>query len=209
MLHERYDRWYEENRILAANEAKAVSRALEGAPRPILEVGVGTGFFASLVGAEAGLDPSLGMLRKARERGVPLLVAGVGERMPFRSRVFGSALIVVTLCFADDPQELLRETWRILAWGGVLVSCIVPRDSSWGEYYEARGRAGHPFYSKARFITNSMHHYMLRSVGFSLERQLATLSFKPWERPREEEPVEAWSGDYGFVCTRARKHHAI
>ncbi len=55
--------------MTAENEVKPVKLMVSGAPRPILEVGVGTGYFAGRVGAEAGLDPSMKMLTVARMRG--------------------------------------------------------------------------------------------------------------------------------------------
>lgn len=42
-LYERYDKWFEKNVITAENEVKLVKLMVSGAPRPILEVGVGTG----------------------------------------------------------------------------------------------------------------------------------------------------------------------
>ena len=45
--------------MTAENEVKLVKLMVSRAPRPILEVGVGTGYFAGRVGAEAGLDPSM------------------------------------------------------------------------------------------------------------------------------------------------------
>ncbi len=205
-LSARYDSWYERNRIIAENERRLVVLMVKGSRRPLVEVGVGTGFFASYVDAEAGVDPSLGMLEIARRR-MPhsLLVAGRGERLPLRSSAFGSALIVVTLCFADDPGSLLRESWRILRRGGTLVSCIVPADSSWGRRYKELGRRGHPFYSAARFLTRKQHLELIEAAGFYVEEELGVLSFKPWEEPRREEP-KPWTGDLGFICVKAVKY---
>ncbi len=73
--------------MTAENEVKLVRLMVNGAPRPILEVGVGTGYFAGRVGAEVGLDPSMKMLEIARMRGVGLLVRGVRESMPFKDEV--------------------------------------------------------------------------------------------------------------------------
>jgi ubiquinone/menaquinone biosynthesis C-methylase UbiE len=204
-LRDRYDEWYERNRVIAENEARLVSRMMEPVGRPVVEVGVGTGFFAARLGVEAGLDPSMGMLERAlkRLRG-SLLVAGRGERMPFRSGYFSGVLIVVTLCFVDSPAEVLGESLRILRLGGRIVSCIVPADSSWGRHYARLASEGHPFYSAARFLSRLEHLRLLEAAGFAVEEELGVLSFKPWEAPVEEEPMP-WDGDLGFICVRARK----
>ena len=199
----RYDSWFDRNRVIAEAEARLVEMMVD--KRPILEVGVGTGFFASRVRAEAGLDPSLGMLSIARRRlRGSLLVLGVGEKLPFRSSIFGAVVVVVTLCFVDDPEALLREAWRVLRPGGELVSCIVPLDSSWGRFYVEKGKKGHPLYSKARFLSRSSHVNLIESAGFSVVRELGVLSFKPWDEPRLEDPAP-WNGDMGFVCAKALK----
>lgn len=203
-LYERYESWFKRNLVIAESEARLVEYMMRGAPRPILEVGVGTGFFASRVKAEVGLDPSANMLLVARERGIPLLVRGVGERMPFRDSVFGSILIVVTLCFVDNPLEVLRESHRILRDDGILVSCIVPRDSTWGSYYEMLGAKGHPFYSKARFYTLGEVEWMLKTTGFKVMESMGVLSYPPGVEPKLEDPMSDVKGK-GFICIKSIK----
>jgi SAM-dependent methyltransferase len=189
--------------VTAANEARLVREALRGAPRPCVEVGVGTGFFAARLGCEVGVDPSLGMLERARRR-LALLLAGRGEALPLAPEAFGSALVSVTLCFADDPLLLLKEIARALKPGGVLAVCIVPRDTPWGRLYASKGRMGHPLYSAARFYTLEEARRLAEQAGFRVERVMATLSYPPWGRPRLEYPHPP-QGREGFACLRAEK----
>ena len=202
-LSDRYDSWFERNRLIAEAEARLVSSMVE--KRPILEVGVGTGFFASRIGAEAGVDPSMGMLGRALSR-MPrsLLVRGVGERLPFRDSAFSTVLIVVTLCFVEDPRKVLLESRRVLSGGGDLVACIVPRDSPWGRFYESLGSRGHPFYSRARFLSLGELRSLIAGAGFEVVEERAVLGFSPWEEPRLEEPSRDVRGK-GFVCVKAVK----
>jgi ubiquinone/menaquinone biosynthesis C-methylase UbiE len=113
-----------------------------------VEVGVGTGRFATPLGLKAGVDPVREMLRLA-PRGLDL-VEGVGEMLPLRSRAFPCALLVVTLCFVQDPAAVLREAMHVAER---VVTCIVPRESPWGRRYRETAALGHPFYAKARFYT--------------------------------------------------------
>ena len=203
-LFDRYDAWYLRNRLLAELELRTASMLV---PRGGvgLEIGVGTGFFASNLGVELGLDPSEKMLRVARRRGVEV-VRGVGELLPFRSCSVDYALVVVTICFADDPQELLREAARIVRRGGAVIACIVPRESPWGRRYAEEGRAGHPFYSAAQFFTVAEVEEMMRRAGLSIDRRIGVLSFPPGTPPRREEPREDGDmEDMGFVCVRGVK----
>lgn len=203
-LYERYDEWYERNRVTAENEARLVESIVRDAPRPVLEVGVGTGYFASRVGAEAGLDPSPGMLSIAARRGLEHLVVGIGERLPFRESSFGTVLLVVTLCFVDRPVDVLRESRRVLRPGGVVIACIVPRDSLWGRYYTRLASEGHPFYSVARFYTVKEVYIMLEVSSLEIEDTWGVLGYGPLDRPREEEPSRDIE-DKGFVCIKARR----
>ena len=202
--YERYDSWFERNTVTAENEVRLVETVMEGAPKPIVEVGVGTGYFASKVNVDVGLDPSIKMLEVARMRGLELLVGGVGELAPFRDGSFGTVLIVVTLCFVDDPVSVLRESHRILRDNGVLVTCIIPRDSAWGAHYVELGLKGHIFYSKARFYTLNELKKMLETTGFRVVDVMGTLSYTPHDKPRVEEPSREVKGR-SFICVKSIK----
>ena len=198
-LWSRYDSWYERNPVTAENELRTV-RAL-GLRGVGLEIGVGTGWFASRLGVFFGVDPSVGMLRVARKRGVEGFV-GVAERLPVRSSAVDYALLIVTLCFVDNPLEALREAARAVKPGGSVASCIVPRDSSWGRFYESR-REESPFYRVARFYTVAEVEEMMRLAGLNPVLIVSTLHYKPWEPPRLEEPRVSSVG--GFTCIKAVK----
>ena len=205
--YERYDSWFERNVVTAENEVKLVKTVMEGVQKPVVEVGVGTGYFASKVDVDVGLDPSVKMLEVAKMRGLKLLVGGVGELTPFRDGSFGTVLIVVTLCFVDDPVSVLRESHRILRENGVLVTCIIPRDSAWGSYYVELGLKGHIFYSKARFYTLEELKNMLEMTGFRVVDVMGTLSYTPQEKPRVEEPSRDVKGR-SFICVKSVKSSA-
>ncbi len=200
---ERYDDWFRRNRIVVENELKLLRRI--GIDKPCLELGVGTGFFASLLGVDVGLDPSINVLRIARGRGIDV-VQGFGELLPFKSSCFKTVLLIVTLCFLENPEAVATESIRVLVRGGKLVSCIVPGDSSWGKYYRKLGAEGHAFYSRARFFTVEEMNKLFEGVGLEILGAWGTLSFPPWETPRAEEPVEWVKGlDLGFVCVEYLK----
>ena len=197
---ERYDAWYARNRLIAESEARAVEAlGLKGFG---LEIGVGSGWFASRIGVDVGVDPAIEMLRLAKKRGIDV-VQGVGELLSFRSNVFDYVLVVVTLCFADNPLALLREAWRVVRREGRIGVCIVPLDTPWGVFYEEKKREGHVFYSVARFYTLSEVIEMLENTGFTVEGYVGVLSYSPFEKPRLEEP--RWGLKAGFTCIRAVK----
>ncbi len=200
-LWELYDEWYYRHKTIAENEVRLVKSMVT--KHPVLEVGVGTGFFAQHVGAEIGVDPSINMLGKALKRGIEV-AQGVGEKLPFRDRSFMTVLLIVTLCFVDDPYLVLAESTRVAKRGGDVVACIVPRDSSWGRKYVEEAKRGHVFYSRARFYTVAEVYDMMEKAGLKIVEARGVLGFKPWERPYPEEPSNDIV-DKGFVCIRGVK----
>jgi ubiquinone/menaquinone biosynthesis C-methylase UbiE len=190
-----YDAWYLKHPSLYESELLAAARlGCSGG----VEVGVGTGRFAAPLGLRAGVDPAREMLRLApRELD---LVEGVGEMLPLSNRAFPCALLVVTLCFVQDPAAVLREAMRVAE---KVVTCIVPRKSPWGRRYREAAR-GHPFYAKARFYTV---REVVEMAGVAPSRVVATLSHGPdaaeaVEEPREVSVEEA--EEMGFVSLEFR-----
>jgi len=143
------------------------------------------------------------MLLLAKERNINV-IQGVGEKLPFRSSVFGTIVFIVTLCFVDDVEAVLKEAHRVLIDGGDVIACIVPKESSWGKYYARKARENHPFYSHAHFITvRELENYLVKT-DFKVIGKVSVLSFKPTEKPRWELPDTRIEGK-GFVCIKARK----
>ncbi|MDA8340363.1 MAG: class I SAM-dependent methyltransferase, partial [Nitrospiraceae bacterium] len=134
---EKYDAWYdsEDGRPLYESELRCLESMVENAPKPILEIGVGTGRFAMHFPDVIGIDPSLNALRMAEKRGVKI-VHGYGEDLPFEDETFGCILIIMTLCFVENPLDVLREAKRVLKKNGSIIIGLVPKDSPWGIFYE-------------------------------------------------------------------------
>ncbi|HWO70468.1 MAG TPA: methyltransferase domain-containing protein [Actinomycetota bacterium] len=199
-LAERYDAWYDGpvGRVVFPLEVACLRPLLEALPPPGLEVGVGSGRFARALGVGYGVDPAHAPLRLAAARGVRV-VQGVGERLPFRDASFGAVLIVVTLCFADDPSLLLREARRVLRPAGGVALGDVFAESAWGRRYRELGEAGHPFYGAARFLTREELAGALRAAGLRVVRARSTLRQSPTDAPAPEPVIEGDDPDAGFV----------
>ncbi len=199
-LAERYDAWYEGpvGRVVFPLEVACLRPLLAALPPPRLEVGVGSGRFALALGEGYGVDPARAPLRLAAARGVRVVQA-VGERLPFRDGCFGAVLVVVTLCFADDPALLLREARRVLRPDGGVVLGDVFAESAWGERYRALGEAGHPFYAAARFLTRGELAGALRAAGLRVVRARSTLRQPPTDAPAPEPATEGDDPRAGFV----------
>jgi phosphatidylethanolamine/phosphatidyl-N-methylethanolamine N-methyltransferase len=99
----------------------------------ILDVGTGTGRFPKAMlederfeGQIWGLDVSLGMLRRARDRlaGVRdrcMLMWGDADALPFHDAAFDAVACLEVLEFTPSPARTLAELMRVLRPGGVLL----------------------------------------------------------------------------------------
>lgn len=203
---DRYDAWFESahGRPLFASEVLCVQEASRGLARPWLEVGVGTGRFAEALGIGTGVDPAPVALGYAARRGVRT-VAARGETLPFAEGQFGAVFVIVTLCFAAAPVRLLREAARVTGGSGGVVLGIVPAEGPWGQFYAAKGRAGHTFYSEARFFRLAELEHLAQTAGLSVERSVSTLFQGPGHGPYTlESPRAGAHGGSGFVAMLCR-----
>ncbi len=201
----RYDGWFDnEGRPIFQSELAAIKTLINDLPRPWLEIGVGSGRFAAALGVDVGIDPADKLLVMARQRGLRVL-QGRGEKLPFADSSFGTAFMIVTICFVDDPLPILQECYRVLQPSGGLVLGFVPRDSTWGKRYVYKGERGHPFYSHAKFYTVSEVETMLRATGFEPERSSSTLMQLPDGVIKPEEPRVGYEPAAGFVALVARR----
>ncbi len=206
-LHAQYDAWYkkEPGRSLFALEVDLLRRVMPEETALSLEVGVGSGRFAQALAVAFGVDPARSPLRLARERGIRV-IQGTGEHLPFPAETFQTCLLVVTLCFVQDPLAVLREAFRVLRRGGVVVLGMVLKESPWGRVYRKQADDGHPFYSLATFYTALEVFEMLRQAGFGATEAFSTL-FQPPGQPRYdlEDGKQGAHPNAGFTVFRAEK----
>ncbi|MGC9013664.1 MAG: class I SAM-dependent methyltransferase [Thermoproteota archaeon] len=205
----KYDNWYEKpfGKSAFNLELKCLSEILPKTySEKSIEVGVGTGRFASALGINLGLDTSNEELKIAAKRGIEV-VLGDAHNMPLRDNAFDLVLVVVSICFFKEPVRVLKEIGRVLKEEGVLVLGLILLESPWAEFYMKKAKKGHPLYSHAKFYSYKEISTMLKNANFSIERILSTL----FEKPQEEVPVvnkevkEGFHVNGGFFCIKARK----
>lgn len=119
-----FDRRYEGTDVHPI--AQALRKVLRGQEaQRVLEVGCGTGQWLARLKGDGrqlvGLDPSLGMLRRAKERAMGAeLVQGWGEALPFASASWDGVYLVQVMHHLRDWYGFLVQARRVLAPGGVL-----------------------------------------------------------------------------------------
>lgn len=103
-------------------------------PALILDLGCGTGGSFRLLrqwGTVVGLDASLVALQFARQKGMHYLTLGDGQQLPFASNSFDLVAVLDVLEHLDDDEKALREIWRVLKPGGMVVFSVPAFQSLW------------------------------------------------------------------------------
>ncbi|MBK6586475.1 MAG: class I SAM-dependent methyltransferase [Coprothermobacter sp.] len=196
-----YDAWFDENKLVYLSELEAVKSMLPEGGMGI-EIGVGTGRFASQLGIKLGLEPSKSMASLARQRGIEV-VEGVAEALPFQDGSFDFVLMVTVICFLNDVEKALSEACRVLKPGGCIIIAFIDKNSPIGKTYE-QYKNENVFYKEATFYSVEEVTGLLQSAGFK------NLSFcqTVFQHTAEDEQVEKPEPGYGkgsFVVVRAEK----
>ena len=119
-----------------------------GGCRTILDIGTGTGRFAEYFNDSGfnvvGIDVSLYMMAKAREKKLRDLVRADAHRLPFRDSTFDGAVMVHVLHLVRDWVQVVGEVGRVT--GRVIVAEVEGGEgfSPRSRYLELRKAMGYP-----------------------------------------------------------------
>lgn len=195
-----YEEWFELNKLVYLSELKILLKVLPSKGNG-LEIGVGSGRFAAPLRIKVGIDPSRNMLRLAKLRGVEVCLAK-GEYLPFKAEAFEYAALILTLCFVDNPELVLREAKRVLMKGGKLIIGIVDRESHWGKKYLEKKES--LFYKGANFFSAEEVIKLLTKFDFKKIKAYQTLLQMPDNFIEIEKPKRGY-GQGGFVVITCEK----
>lgn len=169
-----YDGWFDQpkGQALFEKERQCLAQLKAGLSGTWLEVGVGSGRFAHALGVTHGIDPAQPLLELARARGIQT-TCGQGEHLPYPDESFDGVLMVCTICFVRQANEVLKQCARVLKPGGHLLIGFVPADSAWGAHYRAKAQAGHTFWACAQFFTQDQLVALGKEAGLVLVKEAA------------------------------------
>lgn len=155
--YQEYDAWYDAHPAEYEDQIKFISALLpEGNG---IEIGVGTGRFASRLGIRTGIDLSEKMVGLAIQRGIDAST-GDATSLPFGDKEFDFSLNMVTICFLDDPISALKEAGRV---SRETITVILDRES---EYVQEISKKGEGFYAFANFYSAGELVDMYIKAGF-------------------------------------------
>jgi ubiquinone/menaquinone biosynthesis C-methylase UbiE len=198
---QQYEDWFEKNSFAYKSELRAI-RAQLPESGDCIEIGVGSGRFASQLGITLGIEPSKKMRELAERRGIKV-INGVAEALPFEDSAFDCALMVTTICFLDNIETAFKEAYRVLKPGGSLIIGFVDKDSIIGKMYQQQKRKS-IFYRIATFYSVDEVILYLRRIGFS-ELHMSQTIFHSLPEIKNIEPLKEGYGEGSFVVTKAVK----
>lgn len=195
---DRYENWFKRNEKIFASEIAAIKQLLPDSGSGI-EIGVGTGLFASALGIRDGVEPSREMAELAMIRGINVVIASA-EQLPLSDGVYQFALMVTVDCFLEDVRKAFREIRRILTDNGSFVIAFIDRETNPGRMYEQR-KSEDEFYSHASFHSSEEISGLLKECGFELIDQVQTI----FSMENTQQEVKPGSGEGVFAVIKAVK----
>ena len=196
-----YENWFENNKYTYQSEINAIKLLMPDFKNGV-EVGVGSGKFASPFGIKLGVEPSAKMAGIARGRGIKV-IEGVGENLPLENESFDMVLMVTTLCFLDDAKKAFFEVYRVLRKDGYFVNGFVDKNSRIGKLYQ-KNKDKSIFYKQAVFYSVMDVIELLKETGFR-DYKFSQTIFKPLDNVNEIQEIKEAYGEGSFVVIRARK----
>lgn len=157
-----YDQWFNDNSNVFLSELEAVKYFVPQQGIGV-EIGVGTGRFASELGIRYGIEPSENMAEIARQRGIDVKI-GVAENLDYATGSFDFAIMVAVDPFVQDIQKTYNEIFRILRKGGKLIVGTLHKDGDVAKKYMAMKDS--EVYKSATFHTVNETINQLKISGF-------------------------------------------
>jgi ubiquinone/menaquinone biosynthesis C-methylase UbiE len=194
------------------HQPPALDLVAELGPPPggrVLDVGTGTGVAARAAleavgpdGMVVGIDPSMGMLRRARDQGLSGAVAAQAVDLPFRDGSFDAVMANFVIAFFTKYDTALFDMVRVLRTGGKLgVTAWAGRDDeftrTWKEVAEAfatkdmlrdAARKAVPWeerFSDPKRLEETLRDATLRSVEVHQRQYRSTTSIEDYLAGRE------------------------
>ena len=196
-----YEQWFDDHHFAFLSEIEAIRKVLPSKGRGV-EIGVGSGLFASALGIKEGCDPSANMRAKAIERGINA-IEGIAENLPYEDESIDFTVMVTTICFVDDARKTFQEIKRILKPGGEVIVAFVDKNSPVGKLY-LRGKEKSLFYKDANFFSTEDIYKLLWDSDFTNEQTCQTI-FGALDDIKEIQQPENGSGKGSFVIIKAKR----
>lgn len=194
----RYEKWFIDNNYIFDSEVESI-RPLTVPYSKGIEIGVGTGQFASRFGILNGIEPCNYMAQKAIERGINV-INGYAENLPLPDNHFDFILMVTVDCFLSGLQKAFLEINRIITSDGFFIIAFLDKSTTLGEMYQER-KASNEFYKEANFHSGIEIKNTLLESGFNIVDMKQTV----FNLRNEPQLIKDNIGEGLFAVIRAEK----
>lgn len=194
----KYEQWFEKNPDIFNAELKLIKDFLPKGKG--IEIGVGTGLFASKLGVKTGVEPSKAMAFIAQKRGLKTINAHA-EKLPIPQNSFNFALLITVFCFLKNPLKALSEIARILKKDSFLLIALLNKESPLVKQYSNKKKQS-SFYNNAHFYCVEDVINILERCGFSSHLIYQTLYLK--NNQLQTQYKEGYN-EGSFVLIKSRK----
>ena len=198
--YQEYDDWFVNNNDIFTSELNTIKCLLPMTGKGI-EIGVGTGQFASKLGITIGVEPSTKMSEIAKKRNIEVIIAKA-ESLPIENEIYDYATMITTICFVKDVEKALNEANRILKSNGVFIIAFIDKDSDLGKIYQIK-KASNKFYKNATFYSTTEIIKQLKKANFKIDRINQCLFIKNGDIDATE--IKDSYGTGGFVVIKSIK----
>lgn len=198
-----YEAWYHKYPEVFLSEFEAIKEQFQKLPENIkgVEIGLGTGRFAQILGIKEGVEPSEEMATLAAKKGIEV-IQGVAENIPYKDLSFDFVLFV-TICHLSDFKEALIESYRILKPKGSIIIGFIDKNRTIGKSYEEK-RKDSIFFKNAIFYSVPLVTKMLKEAGFRNLEFNQTL-FGELDEIKQIQLPKTGFGEGSFVVVKASK----
>ena len=197
-----YENWFIENELLFQSELLALKQVVPTNKKGI-EIGVGSGLFAEKLNIKFGIDPSEKMLEFANQRKI-IVEKGVAENLPYTDNSFDFAVFVTSICFVENPEKAIKETYRILNNNGEIIIAFIDKESSLGQILE-KNKNESKFYIDAKFFSVKEIVELIETNGFLINSIFQTLTKKNIKAI--EQPLKGYEKGSFIVIKGNKKAH--
>jgi len=196
-----YEQWFIDNNLVFQSELAAIQKLMPVNGNGV-EIGTGSGIFASLLGIKDGIEPSFVMREKARKREINA-IDGIAEKLPYPDKSYDFALMITTLCFVDDALKAFKEVNRILKKNGAFIIGFIDKNSPIGRIYLEK-KDKNVFYKDAVFYDTRDVSDFLYETDFIIETVQQSVFGMP-DTIKEVQIPENGYGKGSFVVIKATK----